>query len=269
LAFEPRPNSLDVETCTTGTSHTEETSMTSQDVAPIEVTLRGNVGDLAGSAAEETVLRALRQAPAPVRRAHLVLDWLPDPAVERSALAEVGVDVDGRLLRAKAAAPTMSEAVDELDHRLRRQLRQLRERSRARARRDAVAAPGEWRHGDTPRRPSPYFPRAVEDRETVRHKTFASGPMTVDDAAYEMDLLDHDFFLYRDAATRHPMVMRRVSGGGHVVDQDPPRLSDTEARDRLDAAGEPFVFHLASEGGTPRVLYRRYDGNYGLIELTD
>jgi hypothetical protein len=31
--------------------------MTSQDVAPIEVTLRGNVGDLAGSAAEETVLR--------------------------------------------------------------------------------------------------------------------------------------------------------------------------------------------------------------------
>jgi hypothetical protein len=197
------------------------------------------------------------------------LDWLPDPAVERPALAEVGVDVDGRLLRAKAAAPTMPEAVDELDHRLRRQLRELRERARTRARRDGVATPGEWRHGDLPRRPSPYFPRATEERETVRHKSFASGPMTVDDAAYEMDLLDHDFFLYRDAATQHPMVMRRISGGGYVVDQHPPTLTDVEARSRLEAADEPFVFYVAPDGGTPRVLYRRYDGNYGLIELAD
>lgn len=243
--------------------------MTSQDVTTIDVTLRGNVGELAGSAAEETVARALRHAPAPVRHAHLVLDWLPDPAVERPALAEVGVDVNGRLVRAKAAAPTMSEAVAELDQRLRRQLSQLAERVRTGHRRAATAAVGEWRHGDLPRHPTPYFPRPAAERETVRHKSFASGPMTVDDAAYEMDLLDHDFFLYRDSSSLRPMVMRRIPRGGYVVDQHPPRLTDDEARSRLEAAGEPFVFYLAADSRTPRVVYLRYDGNYGLIELAD
>jgi hypothetical protein len=247
----------------------KEGPMTAQDVAPIEVTLRGNVGDLAGAAAEETVMRALRQAPARVRHAHLVLDWLPDPAVERPALIEVGVDVDGRLIRAKSAAPTMSEAVDELDKRLRRQLSQLRERARTRSRRNAVPTEGEWRHGDPPRRPTPYFPRPADARETVRHKSFASGPMTVDDATYEMDLLDHDFFLYRDSATRQPTVLRRIDGGGYTADQHPPTLTDADARARLEAAGERFVFYLDAATRTPRVLYLRYDGDYGLIELSD
>lgn len=236
---------------------------------PIEVTLRGNVGDLAGAAAEETLSRALRHAPGPVLKAHVILDWLHDPAVERPALAEVNIDVDGRLVRAKTAAPTMSEAVDELDHRLRRQLAELHERRRTQERSSGIASPHEWRHGDLPRRPTPYFPRPEDAREIVRHKSFASGPMTVDEAAYEMDLLDHDFFLYRDSATHQPMVMQRLDGGGYTVEQHPPTMTDAEARTRLSAAGERFVFYLDSATRRPRVLYRRYDGNYGLIELAD
>ena len=239
------------------------------DVAPLEVTLRGNVGDLAGATAAETVTRALEHAPGPVLKAHLVLDWLPDPAVERPALAEVNVDVNGRLVRAKAAAPTMSEAVDELDQRLRRQLAELHELRRTQQRSTGVAAHHEWRHGDLPRRPTPYFPRPEEERDVVRHKSFASGPMNVDDAAYEMGLLDHDFFLYQDAATRQPMVLQRLDAGGYTVEQHPPTMTDLEARTRLATAGERFVFYLDSATRTPRVLYLRYDGNYGLIELTD
>lgn len=241
--------------------------MTYSDIAPIEVTLRGNVGDIAGAAAEETVARALRHAPGPVLKAHVILDWLPDPAVERPALAEVNVDVNGRLVRAKSAAPTMSEAVDELDQRLSRQLAELHEQRRTHQRSTGIASPHEWRHGDLPRRPTPYFPRPEEEREVVRHKSFASGPMNVDDAAYEMELLDHDFFLYRDSATDRPMVLRRLDGGGFTVDQDPPTMSEADARARLAAAGERFVFYVDSATRMPHVLYLRYDGNYGLIEL--
>jgi hypothetical protein len=44
-----------------------------------------------------------------------------------------------------------------------------------------------------------------------------------------------------------------------------PALTEAEAIDRLDLSGSPFVFFVDSADGRGRVLYRRYDGHYGLI----
>lgn len=255
---------------------------TTAEPVPVRVTMRGNVGDFAGEYARGKVLSALRIAHSPVLGAHVVLDWRHDPAVERHAVAEVSADVSGQLLRAKTAAPTMPEAVDELEYRLRRQLAQLQDRNRTRHRWTGIAAEHEWRHGAVPRRPVPYFPRPEEAREVVRHKSFASTPMTPDEAAYEMDLLDHDFFLYRDAGSNHPALVHRLPEGGYGVqgvepdgtvaavtyEPPPPSMTDAEARARLEADGEPFVFYLHRGSGEGRVLYHRYDGHYGLIQLT-
>lgn len=255
---------------------------TMQESVPVEVTLRGNVGSYAGEYARDKISAALAVAHEPVLLARVVLDWRHDPALERPATAEVSVDLNGTPLRAKAAAPTMQEAVDELEHRLRRQLVQLQKRERDRHRWTATASEHEWRHGDLPRRPVPYFPRSAETREVVRQKSFASTAMTVDEAAYEMDLLDHDFFLYRDAGSGRPALVHRTAEGyavrgadpagavTSVVDeQAPPSLTDHEARARLEADGEPFVFYLDRETGEGRVLYHRYDGHYGLITLAE
>jgi hypothetical protein len=46
---------------------------------------------------------------------------------------------------------------------------------------------------------------------------------------------------------------------------DPPLLTDDEARTRLEADGERFVFYLDRETGAGRVLYLRYDGHYGIV----
>lgn len=249
---------------------------------PVEVTLRGNVGESAGEYARTKISSALAVAHRRVLRAHVVLDWRQDPAVENPALAEVSADVTGELVRAKTAAPTMAEAVDGLEDRLRRRLVHLQDRDRTRHRWTGIASEHEWRHGDLPRHPLPYFPRSVETREVVRHKSFASSPMTADEAAYEMELLDHDFFLYRDAASGLPALVHRTADGGYGVqgagiegsaeaatyEPRPPELSDIEARTRLEAGGEPFVFYVDAESGAGRVLYHRYDGHYGLIELT-
>lgn len=256
-------------------------SVTAEPV-PVEVTLRGNVGDFAGDYARDKVEGALEIAPAPVLYAHAVLDWNHDPGRERPALAEATVDVNGTIVRAHTSAPTMTEAVDELEARLRRQLVQLQDRGRTRHRWTGIATETEWRHGDLPRRPAPNFQRPAESREVVRHKSFASEPMSVDEAAYEMDLLDHDFFLYRDLASDGPALVHRLADGGYGVqgvdpegatasvthEPDPPTLSDTEARARLETDDEPFVFYLDSATGEGRVLYHRYDGHYGLIALT-
>jgi acyl dehydratase len=42
-------------------------------------------------------------------------------------------------------------------------------------------------------------------------------------------------------------------------------MTEEQAVAHLDLAGDPFVFHLDPATGRGRVLYRRYDGNYGLI----
>lgn len=250
--------------------------------SPIEVTLRGNVGEFAGDYARDKISSALEVAHEPVLRTHVVLEFRHDPSLERPAVAEVTVDVSGTTVRAKTSAPTMNEAVDDLRNRLRRRLVQLRDRNETRHRWTGVAEEGEWRRGDLPRRALPHFPRAEESREVVRHKSFASEPMTVDEAAYEMDLLDHDFFLYRDAESGRPALVHRIPPAGFGAqgatpavavatvthEAAPPAMTDDQARTRLEADGEPFVFYLDSETGEGRVLYHRYDGHYGPITLT-
>ena len=255
-------------------------SVTSKSL-PIEVTLRGNVGDFAGDYARDKISTALEVAHEPVLHSHVVLDFSHDRALERHAVAEVTVDVNGTTVRARTSAPTMNEAVDDLEYRLRRQLVKLKDRSQTRHRWTGIAEDSEWRRGDLPRRALTYFPRAEEGREVVREKSFASEPMTVDEAAYEMDLLDHDFFLYRDAESGKPALVHRLPPAGFGIqgaaptmavatvtyEAAPPTMTDDGARTRLEADREPFVFYLDSETGEGRVLYHRYDGHYGLIAL--
>ena len=250
-----------------------------EESAPVEVTLRGHAGSGDGEYARAKVEQALSIAQPDVLHAHVVLEHRPDPAVGRPARAEATVEVRGATVRAHAVAPTMTEAVDELEDRLRRRLVHLRERTRSRHRWTGVASEHEWRHGDQRREPLSYFPRPLESREVVRHKTFEPAAMTLDEAAFEMEMLDHDFYLFTDLDSGRPMLVHRLPDGGYGVrggraegavapvtaEPGPPGLSDTEARTRLDAGDEPFVFYVDSDSGEGRVLYRRYDGHYGLI----
>ncbi|NYD43430.1 ribosome hibernation promotion factor [Nocardioides panaciterrulae] len=251
--------------------------------AAIEVTARGEVDARMRAYAEEKVGVALAVARDPIMRAHVVLGLRHDPAVKVPATAEATVDVGGTVLRAQAAAPSMTEAIDELESRLRRRLTQLQDRTRTRHRWTGVEAEHEWRHGDVPRRPVAWYPRPAESRELMRRKTFAAEPLTVDEAAYDMESLDHDFFLYTDNESGEPALVRRLPEGGYavqggagpeavaksaaevVLEPPPPRLTDDEARARLDSDSEAFVFYLDAGSGQGRVLYRRYDGHYGLI----
>lgn len=250
-------------------------------LAKVEVTRRGNIGDGAALGAETKVAQVL-EGTRGVSSAHVVLDWRSDPAVVDHALAEVGVDVDGTWVRAHAAEPTMHEAVDAMVARLSRRLVQLAERTRDRHRWTAVAGEGEWRHGDEPRTAPPHFPRPVDQREVIRHKVLEPAPMTVDEAAYDMRLLDHDFFLFTESATGRAAFLRRIPGNGYALqrpegvtgprataemDIDPPApaLSQAQARTRLEDGGARWVFYVDPATGGGRVLYLRYDGHYGVL----
>ena len=146
-------------------------------------------------------------------------------------------------------------------------------------------APDEWRHGDLPAPRPRYFPRPVDEREVVRRKTFALAPITVDEAAFDLDQLGHDFYLFTELQTGADSVLRRRDDGEFELlcaSATTPDLAHAaapihlrqgavvestveEAEERLDVTDEPFVFFRSAENGRGNVLYRRRDGHYGLI----
>jgi len=252
----------------------------------IVVRTHGAVSEAETEYARRRVGAALRHAPEPVLFVRVKLSRLSDPAVPRPAVAQVNVDLDGRLVRAQAARPTLREAVDEVHDRLRDRVRRAdRGWEAARGARPSDRA-HEWRHQTEPAERLRYFPRPVEERQIVRRKAFGLGRMTVDEAIEEMVLLDYRFHLFTEAGSGVDSLVHRtdepvgthlvqawtppvaVSPASSAVTVDPqraPRLTLPEAVERLDAMGPAFVFFTSTTTGRGCVLYRRYDGHYGLI----
>jgi len=253
--------------------------MTTDDI-DVAVHVVGVVGRDDREYALEKLRHAARLAPGRVLFARLELREEADPARPRPSVAKAELDCSGRLVRAHVAAPTPREAVDLLEQRLRQSLERVAHRTKdSRARhRDGES----WHHGDAPTRRPAYFPRHTDDREVVVRKSFALEAQSVDEAIADLELLDHDFFLFRDVSNEVDCVVaRRLDGydlwcagdvptepiAGPVTHHDEPvphcSLDDAEAL--LDETDAAFVFFVDPAAGRGRVLYRRYDGHYGLI----
>ena len=251
----------------------------------LALTTWGPVGERAETRAREKVASIIAEHETPVLFARVKLAWEPDPAVARRARAEVLLDVNGVPLRVQATAHDMTEAVDLLADRLRHQLEHRARHLEELQRFDGVARPGEWRHGDLPTERPKYFDRPVAERQLVRHKTFAVGALTCDEAIFDMDQLDYDFYLFVDLASGLDSVVERTEDSTYRMTRlvpspvglgptaEPVELSDTEAPvlgldeaiDRLGASGERHLFFQDPQSGRGSVVYLRYDGHYGLI----
>lgn len=231
----------------------------------IQTTVHGTVGDELRRYAEEKLGRAARSACRPVLFARLTLREETSPHIQRPAVAKAALDVSGTLVRAHVAAGTMREAVDLLDERLRRRLEILAGQRRAARGETGLPEPGEWRHGSLPSERPAYFPRPPEEREVVRTKTYEPGPVTPKEAALDMELLDHDFHLFENADTGDDAVVYRTPDGGLRIAESPVEETLEQAIERLETAGERFVFFRDAQTGRGNVVYHRYDGHYGLI----
>jgi len=252
------------------------------------VTVHGDVDPDGQAYARRKIGQLAKLAPGPVLSARVKLDRAPDPALERPALAQATLDVNGRLIRARVAARRLDEAIDLLEARLRHRLEHLASHRRARHRRAATGEHGEWRHGDLAAQRPAWYPRPVAERAVVRHKRLALAPMSLEEAVLDLELLDYDFYLFVDATTgEDALVWRQPDGtvgvavaGGRRLDTTgctapvqlapaPPRRTLGEATGRLDLTGEPFVFFVDAVSGRGAVAYRRYDGHYGLITAAE
>jgi ribosome-associated translation inhibitor RaiA len=230
-----------------------------RDDDQVIVTTKGEVSEAARAYAAGKVERLHQHAHGPVLLTRVKLTYAEGQDVERNAIAEAALDVDGRLVRGQVAAHRIEEAVDLLVDRMIRQLDQAAAKARTRERRPS---------GDLAPRPS-RAAVAPEEREVVAHKSFAIDRATLEEAAFDMEVLDYDFFLFTDADDGRDKVVHRLPDGEVHLATEPPSETVDEALERLDAGGEPFVFFCAADTGRGAVAYVRYDGHYGLIRPAD
>ncbi|GIU84451.1 MAG: hypothetical protein KatS3mg008_1226 [Acidimicrobiales bacterium] len=242
----------------------------------VDVSTQGHVPEHAKDYAREKILRLSHVAKGIPWRAHVHLEMSGNPAVDRPALAEATIYVDGTPVRAHVAAHDHEAAVDLLEDRLRRRLSRRFEIRRG----DRVGAIRSRNHQHRPQ----WVELPPDERQIVRHKTFALEPMTVDEAAFDLEMLDHDFYLFTEMSTGADCVIYHSEGGlvlsmPESTQGDPisgaaaelrlgppaPTLTRAEAVERLESGNERFVFYVDSETGRGNVLYHRYDGHYGLI----
>jgi len=234
----------------------------------VVVRLAGHVDEVDRVYAQTKVAHVARVAPRPVLFAKVELRAEPDPARVRPARVTGELDVDGRIVRARAEAPTMHEAIDLAEARLRVTLERLAHHVPSERRRHREST--SWHHGDEVATRPPYYPRPDDEREIVARKTHGVPASTPEEAELDLDLLDDEFLLFRDDATGADCVVARSAEGTRLITgAEVDVLSIDEAVERLDASGESFVFFRDGETERGRVLYHRYDGHLGLVEPAD
>lgn len=252
---------------------------------PVQVVTRGPVTLGAESTAVDKVLHVSGHVDRPVLFARINLTQLRDPAATRPAIAEATLDVDGEIIRGRAAADRMMDAIDRLEARLANRLRHHAEHRDTISPVGLPAEPHEWRHGNAPTEPSPFYPRPKEEREVVSHQSWAGEEVTVDEAVLDLELLDQDFHLFRELLTGQDSVVARDGTGSYTLRQAHPDGEAVEhatadvslqprrapvlklgaAIDLLDLDGEPWVFFVNALTERGNVVYRRLDGHYGLV----
>ncbi|OAN39854.1 ribosome hibernation promotion factor [Mycolicibacterium iranicum] len=219
----------------------------------------------------------------PMSHARVRLTRSHRPAAEKPVIAQANVDFSGRVVRAQVEAHDVFEAIDMLEARLRRRVEHLHQLWDVH--RGPSAAPP-WRKSEEsmPHLGSPAG--AVGNPRVIRRKSFAMAPCTVDEAAAEMELLDYDFHLFNEIGSGAAAVLYRGGPTGYrlalvapalagevapyrlraTISPHPvPCLREEDALARLGEMDLPFLFYIDAAEGRACVLYRRYDGNYGLI----
>jgi ribosome-associated translation inhibitor RaiA len=242
------------------------------DAGDVEVVVQGDLTVGAAAAARRRIAALARYTHEPITHARVRLIRVTDPAVIRPVIAQASLRAGGQLVRTQVAARTTREAIDLLQTRLRQRLLRTARRWEVRRAQQARYRPE-------------YLPRPAEERELRRRKTYGPTHATPEEAALDMDLLDYDFYLFTDSETGQDAVVYRAGPTGYrLAELAPPaaswpppavpltvserpavRLELPQAIERLNLTGAPFLFFADATTGRGHLLYRRFDGHYGLL----
>ena len=129
---------------------------------------------------------------------------------------EVTVSLPKRILRAEVTKGDMYAAIDDVVDKLEKQMIKYRSRLRDKSRRDSSFA-------DELKAVSMNIP-SEDDEDTIkidRTKKFEIKPMDAEEAIMEMELVSHNFFVFRNASTDEiNVVYKRKDGTYGLIDPE-------------------------------------------------
>ena len=139
---------------------------------------------------------------------------------------EVTVHGDGVVLRAQERASDAQGAMDQVLDKIERQMHRYRDRLIERSRQPGETLPAAVTEASAPEEEAaepeaePASPGL--GAQIVRTKRFALKPMLPEEAAMQMDLLGHDFFVFANADTEQVNVLyRRKDGNYGLIEPEP------------------------------------------------
>ncbi len=128
-----------------------------------------------------------------------------NPSIAHNQVAEATVWTKGPVLRAREASTDMKASIDQLTEKLLRQVKHYRDRRTRRGSR-ATAHSDQGGMRVTP-----------EDAnlQIVKSKQFVLKPMSAEEAVLQLELIGHDFFVFRNAESEDINVVYRRQAGGY------------------------------------------------------
>jgi putative sigma-54 modulation protein len=155
--------------------------------------------------AEEKLERIEKQLPEPTQiEVELTLET--NPSIAEGHIAEATVWTKGSTLRARESSSAFETSIDLLSDKLERQVKRYREK---RSRRET----GRRANGQLPDEPS--FSGEQLNRMIVKSKQFELQPLTPEEAAVELELIGHDFFVFTNTDTGKTNVVYRRRAGAY------------------------------------------------------
>jgi putative sigma-54 modulation protein len=132
-----------------------------------------------------------------------------NPSISANQVAEATIWTKGPTLRAREASTDMKASIDQLTEKLLRQIEHYRaKRSRRQVRGDGIPPGG-----------SMSTPNEETGPTIVKVKQFSVKPMSAEEAALQLDLIGHDFFVFRsDESGDVNVIYRRKDGGYGLIE---------------------------------------------------
>lgn len=149
-----------------------------------------------------------------------------NPRIPEPAVVEVTARTKGHHIRAEGAGEDHRAAIDVAVAKFERQLKRYKSRLVGRSRSRKHQPAPQTRNGVVgselaPESLAPEPAHEVAEPRIVRRKTFPLNPMLPEDAAWQLELLGHDFYLFTNAATdRCAVVYRRRDGNLGLIEAE-------------------------------------------------